>query len=60
MANGGQVLMEAATYVAVHNWLAELSTVDHKGYNDALIKRAADLPDQEGKGCGTSKAVDSN
>jgi hypothetical protein len=41
MANGGQVLMEAATFVAVHNWLAELSSVDHKGYNDALIKRTS-------------------
>eukprot|EP00775_Hariotina_reticulata_P005596 gene5596-5834_t len=49
MANGGQVLLEAATFAAVHNWLTELSTVDHKGYNDALIKRVAENPSNQDK-----------
>eukprot|EP00775_Hariotina_reticulata_P005600 gene5600-5838_t len=50
MANGGQVLLEAATFAAVNNWLTELSTVDHKGYNDALITRMANSPAETSKG----------
>eukprot|EP00775_Hariotina_reticulata_P005277 gene5277-5512_t len=36
MANGGQVLAEAATFEGVRNWLTELAIVDHKGYNEQL------------------------
>eukprot|EP00775_Hariotina_reticulata_P004431 gene4431-4686_t len=37
VANGGQVLLESNTFSAVQDWLAELGTIDHKGYNDKLI-----------------------
>eukprot|EP00775_Hariotina_reticulata_P013223 gene13223-13354_t len=40
IANGGQVLLEAGTFAAVRDWLAELGTVDHKGYNEALAAAA--------------------
>eukprot|EP00775_Hariotina_reticulata_P007249 gene7249-7462_t len=36
-ANGGQVLLEAATFDAVRDRLTELAIVDHNGYNDKLM-----------------------
>jgi hypothetical protein len=42
MAHGGQVLMEAATFAGVRNWLTELAIVDHKGYNEQLASSAGD------------------
>jgi len=39
LANAGEVLLEAATFAAVGDWLADLSSVDQNGYNDKLVGR---------------------
>jgi len=46
MAHGGQVLMEAATFAGVQNWLTELAIVDHKGYNEQLGSSRDTAPTQ--------------
>lgn len=40
MANGGQILLELATATAVREWLTDLGSVDHKGYNDKLLLKS--------------------
>jgi hypothetical protein len=41
MANGGQVLLEAASFDLVKDHHEELGAVDHHGYNDrTLVGRA--------------------
>eukprot|EP00775_Hariotina_reticulata_P007361 gene7361-7572_t len=36
MAVGGQILLEAQVFAAICDWLEELGSVDHRGYNDRL------------------------
>eukprot|EP00878_Enallax_costatus_P015458 GHUV01016192.1.p1 GENE.GHUV01016192.1~~GHUV01016192.1.p1 ORF type:complete len:446 (+),score=127.76 GHUV01016192.1:4890-6227(+) len=40
MANGGQILFDASTAVAVRDRLAELGGVTHKGYNEQRLSEA--------------------
>lgn len=54
MANGGQILLESGTAGVVREWLTELGGVDHKGYNDKLLRRAhrAEIRQQARTACG--------
>jgi hypothetical protein len=54
MANGGQVLIDSATFDAIKDH-RDLAAVDHHGYNDTLLLHAAGALDP--LSCGRCKCA---